>query len=92
MPQRILEALEAAHDTRRQMDEQRRELERLRSDLGRLGARRDGTLTAGLVFAAAVVVPMAGLAAGPVLAGVPALSWGLGATGIGILGVSWLRR
>ncbi|WP_290652897.1 ubiquinone biosynthesis regulatory protein kinase UbiB [Aquisalimonas sp.] len=92
MPQRLLEALEAAHDTRRQMNEQRLELGALRASVDRSAWRRDGTFLGALILAGALVGQGIGVFAGPAVAGVAVATWGLGTLGLGILAVSWLRR
>ena len=92
MPQRLLEALEALHDTRRQMDNQRQELQALRQAVDRSGWRREGTLVGALVITGAIVLEILGAPPGPELAGVSVASWGLGVIGAIIAGVVWLRR
>ncbi len=92
MPQRLLEALEALHDTRRQMDNQRQELQALHRAVDRSGWRREATLVGALVITGAILLQILGSPPGPELAGVPAASWGLGVIGAIITASGWLRR
>ncbi|MDN3516644.1 ubiquinone biosynthesis regulatory protein kinase UbiB [Aquisalimonas lutea] len=92
MPQRLLEALEALHDTRRQMDEQRRELQALRHAVHRNGRRREGTTVGVLLVAGGVLLHTLATPLGPVLAGIAAEAWAVGTAGLVVLAVAWLRR
>lgn len=92
MPQRLLEALEALHDTRRQMDNQRRELEALRHAVDRSGWRREATLVGILAITGAILLHTLGTPPGPDIGGVSVTTWGVGLLGTAIAGAGWLRR
>ncbi|MFO7858850.1 MAG: ubiquinone biosynthesis regulatory protein kinase UbiB [Ectothiorhodospiraceae bacterium] len=92
MPQRLLEALEALHDTRRQMDEQRRELVALRSTVQQSGRRRDATTVAALLAVAALASHTLAALPGPAPGGVHLVTWALGALAAGVFATAWLRR
>lgn len=92
MPQRLLEALEALHDTRRQMDEQRRELVALRTTVQQSGRRRDATTVAVLLAAAALASHTLAAPPGPTPGGIHLVTWALGALAAGVFAVAWLRR
>ena len=92
MPQRLLNALEAIHETRGELASQRRTIASLEGAIARSARRRDTTLIALALLATALLGETAGVTPGPSLLGVTIPAWGLTIAAGATLALGWLRR
>jgi ubiquinone biosynthesis protein len=90
LPNRLLDVVERLRDGRLQMQWQSPAIEELNAELRRTGRRNLFAVTGCSLFLAAIV--LYGLFGTPEWpGGMPALSWVLGGTGLGVLFLAWLE-